>query len=247
MVFLPLQWSMFPGSRDKLNIPPTILIEILGVPCLQLLPSGLSEKNANKRPTILFFHGNGSDISTYVTKCRQLSNSTGMKVICPEYRGYGVHGKTNSDPYAIVSDMRRILRFLYSGMKIHVVGYSIGAAVACQVSYMEQEMVESLSLICPFYNLRTMISEKTKSSMLSQALTPEGTPFESSKWVSLLDKRIPLMITHGSEDSIIPFNQGQRLSDEKPGSVFILQIYKNHKNVSFSPIYNHLLGLRNKV
>ena len=245
-MFLPLQWAAFPGVHEHKPgaIPSPPFSMIANVPCIELRPSGVTIAEAARRPLVLFLHGNGSDLLRNWRKCRELANRTGFRVVCPEYRGYGVYPGP-SKPELIVADVRRVLRAAMGPHhRAHVVGYSIGAAVACEVAGRESDLVASLTLAAPFYSLRAMVQRATDSAALAALLTPSGTPLDSAAWMRNLPGRIPVLVVHGSKDALIPYAQGFDLASERAGSIFILQVGRNHMFVDFSPIYSHLLSLR---
>jgi pimeloyl-ACP methyl ester carboxylesterase len=245
-MFLPLQWAAFPGVHEHQQgaIPSPPFVMIANVPCIELRPSGVTISEAASRPLVLFLHGNSSDLLRNWRKCRELANRTGFRVVCPEYRGYGVYPGP-SKPELIVADVRRVLRAsMGPHHRAHVVGYSIGAAVACEVAGRESDLVASLTLAAPFRSLRAMVQQTTKSAALAKALTPSGTPFDSAAWMRQLPNRMPVLVVQGSRDALIPYSQGFSLASEHPGSLFILQVGRTHTSVDFGPIYSHLLSLR---
>lgn len=203
----------FPRVRTytAADIPSPPLTLISNVPCLII---GEERDQDLRRPIVLFFHGNSSDLGTVWRGMWGLGQMLGACVYAMEYRGYGI-ATGNPTPNNIVTDGRRVLSQLYRryGRPIHLIGLSIGAAVAASVAGHDPDKVASLTLLAPFSSLRDM-AERLVGSTIADIMVPESNVFNTRRWLKGLPKHIPVLIVHGDKDEVIPVEQSIRMRKE---------------------------------
>lgn len=173
---------------------------------------GAGEHRTHGRPLVLFFHGNGGDRSwrqdDYV-----LLTSLGLDVLAIDYRGYGENVGSPSEE-GLARDARATWNFAtgelgVSPSQIVLYGESLGSGVAV-----------SLAAACCAGGDRPagMILRSPFSSMTDAAAY--HFPWAPVRWI-LIDRypsidrvsavTCPILIIHGRKDSVVPFEQGQRL------------------------------------
>lgn len=168
--------------------------------------------SADKRaPLVVFCHGNAEaidDQSSTVECYRQL----GCAVLLPEYRGYrGCAGKPSE--VGIVDDAVQFLqaalvRADIDSSRLVIHGRSLGGGVAAQVAARCRALPQSP-------NLRAVILESTFTSVAIMAhgyLAPEflaKNPFRTDRVAP--DLHCPILIFHGSQDTLIPVEHARRL------------------------------------
>ena len=168
----------------------------------------------NARANLLFFHGNGGNISHCLSSIK-IFYDLGMSVFIIDYRGYGKsEGKpsikgVNLDAAAAwtwLTESKKI-----PAGKIVVFGRSLGGAVAA-------ELVRSLSDHLPSGQPPgALILESTFSSLSDMTPFPAplarlllgGDFWNTEKSVKNLD--IPVLSIHSPDDDVIPYRQGQRI------------------------------------
>ncbi len=178
----------------------------------------------NPRATLLFFHGNGGNISHRLDKL-EIFNELGFSVLIIDYDGYGLSegGPSESGTY---QDAEAAWKYLTDVQKINtnkiiIYGESLGGAVATWLA--TQHDAGALILDSTF----TSIYEMGKRYY----------PFLPLKLISrikypTIDRishiNCPLLIIHSSEDDIVPFEMGKKLFEHANQPKDFLQIHGDH-------------------
>jgi len=165
-------------------------------------------------PVVMFFHGNAELIDYQDDIVRQY-HELGISVLLPEYRGYGHSGGSPSQD-AIREDCvhfydKLIERADVDASRIVFHGRSLGGGVACDVA--TQRKPAGLILQSTFASAAEMAHDYLTPSFLAKH------PFRNDRVVSGIG--IPLLIFHGTRDTIIPVHHGRHLRDLAPGAVYI--------------------------
>jgi uncharacterized protein len=160
-------------------------------------------------PTLLYLHGNGGHLSSYIDHLRRL-HSLGISVLAIDYRGYGQSTGGLPDEPALYADADaawvRLLQLAPKAKSYHVYGFSLGGAVAIDLATRAPQ-------------LNTLIVDGTFSSAadVGQTVMPKWVPlslimtqhFASNKKISTI--KVPKLMMHGTSDEVIPFALGQKL------------------------------------
>ncbi len=160
-------------------------------------------------PVILFFHGNGGNLTDRIEKL-QLLTSLSADVFIIDYRGYGrSEGKPNEP--GIYMDGDAAYKHLTAGRgvaaeRVIVFGESLGGAVACEIAAR--------------YPTGGVILESTFTSASEMArkvlplLSPRlylKTRFDNLGKISRITT--PVLLIHGTQDTTVPPEHSQRLYD----------------------------------
>lgn len=192
---------MMPGRRSYTadDIPSPPLVFVSGVPCLRV---GDGDRVA------VYLHGNYEDLGTVWRFATVLADRLECTLYVPEYRGYGIHRGPPS-PAKTVSDVRRVLRRVarHHGDGVHVLGYSIGTAVASAAVATNRDVVASLTLLAPLHSAHTMVEHYASAGIAS--LMASDHVFDSARWLQRYGK--PVFIVHGMDDRIVPFSNALKL------------------------------------
>jgi uncharacterized protein len=182
------------------------------------------------RPTILYFHGNAGGVSGRSEKLRFFADN-GFGFMAVSYRGY--EGSSGSPTeVGMVIDAKTAYGWLISQnvrpVDIAVLGESIGTGVAIQL--IAQSPVGALALEAPYYNAVDVGAAiywflPVRILMIDQ--------FRSSQYIAKV--RAPILIIHGQEDQLIPYEQGQKLYDHANQPKQFISIPNRGHELIFDP------------
>lgn len=178
-----------------------------------------SKKFETPKAVILQFHGNGQNMSAHFISLVWLVNH-GYELIVFDYRGYG-DSEGEPDPDDILEDSNLILDFALQeardkGTKLIVYGQSLGGAIAMK-SLSDWKDKNEVVLFCidgsfPSYR------EVAKQTMNQVLFPPIGNMFawlfhdRTSPRDSIAKlSPIPLLIIHGTEDTVVFFENGKQI------------------------------------
>ncbi len=189
-------------------------------------------KREDPKGVILYFHGNAGDlarwgeIATFFTK-------KGYDVVLMDYRTYGKStGKLGEDK--LFADAQLFYDYVlkrYPEKEILVYGRSLGATFATHVA--SNNSPAKLVLETPFYNLYAAAKHRFAFLPLKLLLRYR---FESNKYIQ--NVKCPLVIYHGTEDSVVPYESGKQLFEMAPTpKKFITVPHGKHNNLGTFPEY----------
>ena len=211
LVFMYLQQRSLQYFPSRAGTPP----EALGL-------SGVSEQRvktpdgetivlwrADARPgmpTILFFHGNGGEISGRAPRMA-FYQAQGFGALFLSYRGYGASTGSVSEQGFITDALTAYDTLVKDGIppgKIAVVGESLGTGVAVQLA--AQRPLGAVALEAPFTAAVDVAAElywylPVRGLMKDQYRSRDH----------ITNVRVPLLIQHGDADRVIPVAHGRKL------------------------------------
>ncbi len=158
-------------------------------------------------PTLLFLHGNGGRVAAYEGRYQRIHDA-GVGVLALSWRGYS--GSTGEPSEAgFHKDARAAWDWLTKNQglpdgNIIIHGHSIGSGPATRLASEVDE--GALVLEAPFYSLQDLVQRRAPFLIGGIALKH---PFRNDKYIAQIES--PLLIVHGSKDSIIPVSQSERL------------------------------------
>lgn len=117
-----------------------------------------------------------------------------------------------------------------------VVGRSLGTGLAAKFSMAAKP--DLTVLISPYLSLKAMAQERYPwlPSIINRY------PMRSDEWLPQI--KTPVMILHGSIDSIIPIAQSEALARTRPQTEFVVVPSAGHNDIHKSPIYLDTLTAR---
>ena len=132
---------------------------------LEALPSGLTRTSITVgdlriafmeggrgpgRPTVLLLHGLASDKEIW-SELAHLLLTDGCQVVAPDLPGFGDSTSSTQVQYDITKQARRIKAFVDAKRirRLHLVGHSVGAAIAAAFACLQKSGVASLTMIEP--------------------------------------------------------------------------------------------------
>ncbi len=158
--------------------------------------------------TVLFFHGNAGNIAHRVDNLVQL-NRVGLSVFIFDYRGYG-RSQGKASERGLYDDGRGALAWLKNRgadqSDIIYFGRSLGAAVAVQMAL--EAPPKALILESPFTSVAAM--GKRHFPILYRLLGwLIAARYDNGEKMPRL--KTPLLLIHGTADSIVPASMGKEL------------------------------------
>ena len=183
------------------------------------------------RPTLIFFHGNGSDwqSSAYVTR---LLVQEGYGVLAAEYRGYaGNPGSPSED--GLYRDGRAALNFLrHRGVDdgdIVLVGNSIGGGVATQLA--TEFAPQALVLVSPFDSLPDTAAPSMPFLPVRMLLRDR---YDNA--AKLPQVEVPILIMHGGQDTLVRVSQARRLAATRSDAELIIDTARGHELMGYDDV-----------
>lgn len=163
--------------------------------------------NPGSRRTLLFFHGNGGNISHRLDSLL-IFHRLGLNTLIIDYRGYGKSSGTPSEQ-GLYRDGDAAWQYLidqrgFKPEEIVVMGRSLGGAVAVWLAAKQQPA--ALIVESSFTSVREMARDLFP---LLSRLTPLRYRFNSA--AALTRVHCPVLIAHSREDEIIPYVFGENL------------------------------------
>jgi len=158
--------------------------------------------------TMIWFHGNAGNIADRLDNIKLLHDQTRISIFIFDYRGYGRSPGRSSETTTYL-DGEGAINFVRSQLSVAsdnlvIFGRSLGAAVAAEMASRYDS--RAVILESPFVSIREM------AKVILPAL-PIG-PLLSAKFdvIDKVDKiSVPLLVLHGDQDEIIPFEHGQKV------------------------------------
>ena len=203
------------------------------------------------RATVLFFHGNGENISSHFINVHWLTES-GYDVYLFDYQGYGrSEGFAQLD--AVISNTKSMIAFtvdqLEENEKLIVMGHSLGASLSIYaVANSEyKNRIATLVSVEAFSDYHEVTQDVLSTSWLTWLLqwplsfTVDNSyrPLDSVANIA----PVPLMLMHSKDDAIIPFEHSQALYDAAVEPKKLQPVVGGH-NVIFNNTQNRELLLQ---
>jgi len=189
--------------------------------------------------TIVFFHGNGDNVSTQLPNTFWLAKE-GYDLYVFDYRGYGQsQGEVNLD--VIISDMDLMLGYVAGQLpddeKMIVMGHSLGASMSIySVAHSAyRDKIEALITVEAFSDYHHVTQDMLSKSWLfwlfqwplSFTVSNEYSPLDSIGLIS----PIPVAIIHSESDEMIEMYHAEELFDAANVPKSFILIDSNHNNV----------------
>lgn len=185
---------------------------------------------AQGMPTLLWSHGNAQNLESLYPALDSLHFS-GYGVLGYDYPGYGESAGSPTE-----KGCYRAAQATYDHLTtslgvpsedVILVGQSVGSGPACWLASREKH--RAVVLISPFLSaFRTV----TKIPLFP------GDRFPNHKRITQFDT--PLMIIHGENDEVIPFNHGEKLFELSPSQNKTFHRIENagHNDIFLQPSFN---------
>lgn len=178
------------------------------------------------RPTILRFHGNGSNVMWSMNSMQSYA-SQGYGVLAAEYRGYSDNpGRPSEDGF--YRDARAYMEWLVRNgtpeSKIILYGESLGSGPAVQMA-IDYPAIHALVLQCAFSSLTEAAASHYPYFPVALLLKDR---YDNLSKIGKL--KSPLILVHGTNDNITPYRLAQKLFDAAPQPKTLITIEGGNHN-----------------
>jgi fermentation-respiration switch protein FrsA (DUF1100 family) len=160
----------------------------------------------NAKTTLLWFHGNGGNMSDRVQQIQRFHNHLHVSILIVDYREYGKSAGSASEEGTYLdaeAAFDHLLARPDTG-NIVVYGQSLGCAIAIEL--LLRRKADALILEAPFLSVRHMAKVQYNPLPLGWFITTE---YDNLSKIGKV--QVPLLIFHGDNDETIPYNQGEKL------------------------------------
>jgi uncharacterized protein len=167
-----------------------------------LFPSGA-------RASILYFHGNGGNLSIWARILTGIA-AKGYAVTAFDYRGYGLSSGRPSER-GLYTDVDAIVEHFWrdpAPLPVLYWGRSLGVAMASYAATVHRP--DALILESGFPDVRSLIRE---SPALSLCALFSSYRFPATSFLRRLDPSVQILVLHGDSDHVVPIAQGRKLFD----------------------------------
>lgn len=178
------------------------------------------------KQVILFFHGNGGNIS-HRGDSLEIFHSLGLNVLIIDYRGYGKSEGVMSEQ-GFYLDAMAAWQYLvnkrgYQPQEIILFGRSLGGAVATQLA----TQVDEKALIIE----STFSSVKDMASMLmplASKLIFLRYSFNTEKIINQVAS--PILLMHSKDDDIVPYELGEKVFAAAKSPKYFFELHGSHND-----------------
>ncbi|MGL4944351.1 MAG: alpha/beta hydrolase [Thermoguttaceae bacterium] len=200
--------------------------------------------------TILYSHGNGGTVAEWGEVGFTIREKLGASVLVYDYQGYGKsEGKPSTS--AILGDARAARRWLAARENIAerdiiVWGRSLGGAVTIDLA--ARDGARAMVVESTFTSLPEMAA-KLLPFLPARSLAQFALREELKSLDKIRDCRVPLFLSHGTRDSLIPFAHGEQLfaaSRGEPKRFFQIQD-SDHNDPPPDTYYRQVLDFLNSM
>ena len=165
-------------------------------------------------PTLLWFHGNGGNISHRVDNIAGLNRRLGVGILIIDYRGYGL-SEGSPDEQGTYLDAEAAVAHALSRPdvdpeRVVLFGRSLGCAVAAEMALRHE--VYAVVLESPFTSISGMA--RRAYPFLPGLGLLVGNMYDTLDKAARIDA--PVMVLHGDSDEIVPFEMGREVFEAAP-------------------------------
>ena len=181
-------------------------------------------------PVLLYLHGARWNLTGSVSRIDRWRR-LGFNVLAIDYRGFGKSSDVIPSETLAYEDADAAWDYLAQiapGKPRFIVGHSLGGAVATELALRRPEAA-GLVLEATFTSVKDMVANSTWSFLPVDLILTQH--FDTLKRIS--DVKVPLVVIHGTRDSVVPYEMGERLfAAAKAPKQFIKVEGGSHHNLS---------------
>ncbi len=179
---------------------------------------GLFYREENSRGVLLYWHGNRGNVRWCQRQAKMFAG-LGYDILMVDYRGYGLSEGQIESSDQLYTDIQQVYDYLkqwYSDSQIVVVGYSLGTGMASYLA--ANNSPKGLVLVAPFVSITDM-----KDRYLP--IVPDAlVRFPLDNFDHLSRTSSPVIIFHGTDDEVIPYECSVRLQAAYADKVTLVRL-----------------------
>jgi alpha-beta hydrolase superfamily lysophospholipase len=159
-------------------------------------------------PAVLYLHGARWNLTGSVTRIDRW-RKLGFSVFAVDYRGFGKSSDVAPSEQYAYEDAEAAWDYLAKlapGRKRLIVGHSLGGAIATELARRRPD-ASGLVLEATFTSVREMIDHSPWGFLPVGLILTQN--FDTLSKIG--DVKMPVLVTHGTRDSIVPVEMGERL------------------------------------
>lgn len=164
-------------------------------------------KTDSAKGLIIYFHGNAGNLHRW-GEVMEYYVSMGYDAVIMDYRGYGKSTGPRSEAI-LMSDAQLVydqLKGVVPEAKIILFGRSLGTGIAAHLA--SNNNPRMVILETPYYDMASLVQQRLPIFPTSLSLKY---PLRTNEF--LKNVKCPIHIFHGTEDLVVPFEEGLRLFD----------------------------------
>ena len=165
-------------------------------------------------PTLVWFHGNGGNISHRVDNIAGLNRRLGVSILIIDYRGYGLSEGSPTEQGTYLDAEAAVAHALsrpdVDPERVVLFGRSLGCAVAAEMAVRHDAY--AVVLESPFTSVLAMARQAYP--FLPGVGLLVGDMYDTLDKVARIDA--PIMVLHGDSDEIVPFEMGREVFEAAP-------------------------------
>lgn len=194
-------------------------------------------------PVLLYLHGARWNLTGSVTRIERW-RSLGFHVLAIDYRGFGRSTDVSPTEQLAYEDAEAAWDWLARaepGRSRVIVGHSLGGAIAAELAVRRPEAT-GVVLEATFTSIRDMVEHTAwRFVPVGLILTQE---FNTLAKIPRI--RAPLLIVHGTNDAIVPYEMGEKLFSAATAPVkrFIRVEGGSHHNLSYVALEQYRAAVR---
>ena len=174
-------------------------------------------------PTLVWFHGNGGNISHRVDNIAGLHGRLGVSILIIDYRGYGLSEGSPTEQGTYLDAEAAVAHALsrpdVDPERVVLFGRSLGCAIAAEMAVRHDAY--AIVLESPFTSVLAMA--KRAYPFLPGVGLLVGNMYDTLDKVARIDA--PIMVLHGDSDEIVPFEMGREVFEaaSEPKRFYIIR------------------------
>lgn len=213
--------AMVPPAEPRPLEPETIALRSQQVDTYGYLLAPIGH-NFDRAPLMIYTHGNAERADNLLRRF-DLPRERGWAVLLVEYPGYADAAGSPSQ-----QSIRETMLLAYDWAqreprvgpdRIVAIGRSLGGAAAVELA--TRRKVRALIVISSFTSVREMARQYLLPGFMIRD------PFDSL--TALRSYHGPVLVLHGNQDEVIPFEQGRELASAAAGAEFV-ELNTRHNN-----------------
>ena len=195
-------------------------------------------RDKNPKGAILYLHGNRGSNKRCQRQAQNMANN-GYDILMVDYRGYGKSDGTISSQKQLYADVQKVYDYLkdsYREDQIILAGYSLGSGMASYLA--ANNKPQQLVMIAPymsFYELKNRYIPIYIPNFFVKYPLDNNSHLEKVK--------CPVTIFHGTNDRVIPYEQGEQLAENFPKKVKLVTLKReSHRGAIFNGLFRRKFG-----